>query len=391
MIPYEEAYEQVINSTFRLGIEIVDFQNSLNRILAEDIVSDLNMPPFNKAAMDGYACRKEDLQNVLEVIEIIPAGATPKKRVGKNQCSKIMTGAPVPEGSDTVIMVEYTEEVDETHIRFTQQDSKSNICLLGEDVVKGDVLLKKGTCIKEKHIPVLAMTGAVHIKVYKQPKVAIVSTGNELVEPQVTPDTSQIRNSNAYQMLAQIGTLNLPVQYLGIAADTLEDTETMLQKAIHQSDVIIMSGGVSMGDYDYVPRVLKQAGFKIHFHGVATKPGKKTIFATTANQWFVGVPGNPVSAFVQFELLIKPLLMGIMGKIYKPDFYKFTLQQDFFRKNAGRKSFEPVVVHSDGSVTPMEYHGSAHINALTYADGLMVVERGITQIKKGEKVDVRLI
>ncbi|MBN2639887.1 MAG: molybdopterin molybdotransferase MoeA [Bacteroidales bacterium] len=391
MIPYEEAYDLIINSTCRLGLETIDFQESLHRILAEDIISDLEMPPFNKAAMDGYACRKEDLQNTLEVIEIIPAGYSPKKEVGENQCAKIMTGAPVPVGADTVIMIEYTKNIDDNHIRFTRSDSKSNICLVGEDVKKGEVLLKKGTSIKAKHIPVLAMVGAVLVSVYKQPKVTVVSTGNELVEPHIKPNSSQIRNSNAYQMIAQLAEMKLPVQYLGIAKDTKEDTEVMLHKAMKESDTIIMSGAVSMGDYDFVPEVLKESGFKIHFHGVATKPGKKTIFATKDSKWFVGVPGNPVSAFVQFELLIKPLLMGIMGKKYKPKFYPFVLQESFHRKHTERKSFEPIIINPDNTVRLIEYHGSAHINALSYADGLMVVEKGVSEIKVGEKVDVRLI
>ena len=391
MIPYEEAYEQVINSTRRLGVEIIDFGAAINRVLAEDIVSDLNMPPFDKSAMDGYACRAEDLQHKLEVIEVIPAGATPQKEIGPYQCAKIMTGAPVPKGADTVIMVEYTRKIDEHHIEFLKEKSKSNICLLGEDVKTGDILLKKGTLIQAKHIPVLAMVGATRVSVYSQPSVAIVSTGNELIEPQFSPDRSQIRNSNAYQLMAQTKALNLPVHYLGIAKDSIEDTRTKMREALNLSDVIIMSGAVSMGDYDYVPQVLQEEGFTVHFHGVSTKPGKKTIFATKDKHWFIGVPGNPVSAFVQFELLIKPLLLGIMGNHEKPRFIKMPIENDFHRKNAFRKAFEPVVITNQGKVRMVTYHGSAHISALSYADGLMVIEKDIKDLNEGDLVDVRPI
>ena len=391
MITYEEAYQLITRNVNTLGVETVGFENTLNRVLAEDVRSDMDMPPFNKSAMDGYACRMTDIHNPLEVVEEIPAGKWPQKEIGKNQCAKIMTGAPIPKGADTVIMVEHTKQADNGLIEFTNDNTKSNICYLGEDVKEGDILLTEGTIIKEKHIPVLAMVGATKVKVYKQARVAIVSTGNELVEPHVKPELSQIRNSNAYQMMAQTHSLGLPVHYLGIAADTKDDTTRMLHKALEQADVVIMSGAVSMGDYDFVPDVLKEAGFHIHFHGVSTKPGKKTIFGTKGYKWFVGVPGNPVSAFVQFKMLIKPLLLGIMGHHYQPQFYKLPLAVNFNRRNAKRKAFEPVIITEAGSVKPVEYHGSAHINSLAYADGLMVIEIGVKTLKKGEKVDVRPI
>lgn len=391
MISYEEALQLVSDNTHTLGLEQVDFENTVLRVLAEDIFSDMDMPPFDKAVMDGYACRSADLQNVLEVIELIPAGVWPQKAVGKNQCSKIMTGAPLPKGADTVIMVEYTKNISNHQIVFTKESSKSNICLLGEDVRAGDVVLTKGTLVKAKHIPVLASVGATKVKVFKQPSVAVVSTGDELVEPHLKPKPSQIRNSNAYQLLAQVRELGLPVAYLGIAKDTRKDTRTLFSKSLIGAEVVIMSGAVSMGDYDFVPEVLKEAGFSIHFHGVSTKPGKRTIFGTNENKWFVGVPGNPVSAFVQFEMLIKPLLNGIMGNKCLPASLQIPLEQNYKRKNAERKAFEPVVITPQGTVRPIEYHGSAHINALSYADGLMVVESGIKEIPKGGIVHVRPI
>ena len=391
MISYEEAYQYVTENVHTLGTETVGFEQSVYRVLAEDIRSDMDMPPFNKSAMDGYACRNEDLKNVLDVVEVIPAGVWPKKTIGKNQCAKIMTGAPLPKGADVVIMIEQTKNVGENQIVFTKESTKSNICLTGEEIKTGEVLLKRGTLIKEKHIPVLASTGAVSIKVYKQPRVAIVSTGNELVEPDIKPALSQIRNSNACQIVTQAKAMELPVDYFGIAKDTKESVQTMLDKALEKADLVIMSGAVSMGDYDFIPAVLIETGFYVHFHGVATKPGKKTIFGTKKDKWFVGVPGNPVAAFVQFDMLIKPLLYGIMGNHYFPRMYKFPLDQNFKRKNATRKAFEPVKITADGTIKPVEYHGSAHINALSYADGLMVVERGITELNKGDFVDVRPI
>lgn len=391
MISFEEALKLVLENAYTIGMETIEFENSLNRVLAEDVVSDVNMPPFNKAAMDGYACRSEDLHNELEIIEMIPAGHWPQKTVGENQCSKIMTGAPLPEGADTVIMIEYIKEIGDNKVIFTKENTKSNVCLLGDDVKTGDIVLKKGTLIKAKHIPVLSSVGETKVKVFKQPRVAVVSTGNELVEPHIKPQLSQIRNSNGYQLVAQVKELGLPAAYYGIAKDTFENTKILFQKAVAEADVVIMSGAVSVGDYDFVPDVLKQSGFDIHFHGVSVKPGKRTIFGTYENKWFIGVPGNPVSAFVQFETLIKPLLCKIMGSNTFPLILQMPLENDFKRKNAERKAYEPVTVTSNGTARMMEYHGSAHINSLSYADGLMEVDLGIKEIQKGTLVYVRPI
>ena len=302
-----------------------------------------------------------------------------------------MTGAPLPQGADTVIMIEQVRELANNKIVFTGEDTKSNVCPIGDDVTTGDLVLKKGTLIRAKHIPILASVGAVKVKVFKQPRVAVVSTGNELVEPEVKPGLSQIRNSNGYQLVSQVKELGIPAFYAGIAEDNLEATQAIFEKAIDEADVLIMSGAVSVGDYDFVPDVLKNSGFDIHFHGVTVKPGKRTLFATDKNKWFIGVPGNPVSSFVQFETLIKPLLLSITGSFVMPPVLKLPLEADFKRKNAGRKAYEPVVFTQEGFVRKIDYHGSAHINSLSYADGLMEIELGTKEIKKGTLVHVRPI
>jgi len=391
MILFEEASEIIKNKARILGAESVSLDDSLGKVLGEDIRSDINMPPFNKSAMDGYACRKADLANELFVLEVISAGELPSMVVGENQCSKIMTGAVVPEGADTVIMVEFTKEVTPNTIRYLKDFSKENICYLAEDVQEGDVVLKEGTLIEPKHIPVLASVGAVDFKVYRMPMIAIISTGDELVEPQFIPNSSQIRNSNAYQLIAQTKKIGIEAKYIGIAKDTKESTRLMLQKAIQQADIIIISGAVSMGDFDFVPIVMKEEGVEIHFHGVETKPGKKIVFGTNKDKWFFGVPGNPVSSFVQFEMLIKPLIYKIMGAECISPLYKLVMGEDFSRKKASRKSFEPIKITKEGRVERVDYNGSAHINALSYAQGMMIVDRGIFTIKKGEIVNVRPI
>ncbi len=391
MIIFEKAYDEVLKTAQTIGIEQINFMKSVGRVLAEDIKSDINMPPFDKSAMDGYACRHADLANELEVVELIPAGSFPSKTIGKNQCAKIMTGAPVPQGADTVIMVEFTEKLPNGNIRFNKTTSSSNICKFAEDIRVGDIVLKKGTLIEAKHIPVLATVGAVDIQVFKKPVVAIIPTGDELVEPNIKPEKGQIRNSNAYQLMAAVADLGLDYNYYGIAEDTRESVENLIKKASAEADIIILSGAVSMGDFDFVPVVLKNIGIDIKFHGVAVKPGKKTIFGTSGKQWFFGAPGNPVSTYVQFEILIKPLIYKIMGCDCEPQNLKLKLAENISRKRAGRKSFEPVRILEDGRVKCLQYHGSAHINALTDADGLLIFEKGVTELNENALVDVRQI
>ncbi len=391
MILFEEALNIVKSSIFAKDTEHIGFMDSLNRVLAEDVKSDIAMPPFDKSAVDGYALRSEDVNDVLEVIEVIPAGKAPEKVVGKRQCSKIMTGAPLPEGADTVIMVEDTEKVGDNKIKYLKDNVKDNVCYFGEDIRKGDVVLKKGTLIQPQHIAVLASAGGINPLVYKQVKVAVISTGDELVEPGVVPAVSQIRNSNAYQLVAQAVKMGAVARQIGIALDTEESTREMLTKAFEDSDVILLTGGVSMGDYDYVPQVLKELGVDIKFTSIAVQPGRPTVFGVRGKQFIFGLPGNPVSSFVQFELLVKTLIYGLTGLDFKPVEIKLPMGKEYSRRKSARLSWLPVKINDNSEIIPLEYHGSAHINALTVADGLISIAIGKTVLAKGEMVEVRQI
>jgi len=391
MILFNEAIARINETIVLLETERIDFKNSLNRVLAENVYSDLEMPPFDKSAMDGYACRKQDIQNELNVIEIIPAGVIPQKTISKNECSKIMTGAMMPEGSDCVIIVENVEEIGDNKIKYLQEETRHNICFRAEDIKQGEQILAKGTLIKPQHIAVLATTGNTNLKVYKQAKVAILSTGDELVEPYEKPGISKIRNSNAYQINSQLATLRIDGNYSGIVEDNEKSTFEKISKALEQHDVLLLSGGVSMGDFDFVPQILKKLGITIHFDSIAVQPGRPTTFGTRKNKYVFGLPGNPVSSFVQFELLVKPLLYKLMGHDFKEINISMKMGEDYSRKNAKRMSWIPVRINENSEVVPLKYHGSAHINALTLADGLISVPIGKTTLKKGDLVDVRQI
>ncbi len=390
MIQFDEAYKIVMDSAREVPARIRDYKCVQGRVLREDVFSDMDMPPFDKSAVDGFACRSEDIKSALKIIEVVAAGSMPQKKVRRGECIKIMTGAPVPEGADTVIMVEDTEEIAPQLIRYQKEKSKSNIAYKAEDIKKGDLVLHKSTILQPKHIAVLATVGATQIKVAKKIKVTIISTGDELVEPHSKPAPSQIRNSNAYQLLAQVQAIGAKAKYAGIAKDNEKSTRKILNKAFKNSDIILLSGGVSMGDYDFVPKILNELKVRILFDSIAVQPGRPTVFGIRHKQYIFGLPGNPVSSFVQFELLVKPLIYKLMGAKFTPPHIKLEVGKDIFRKNTKRMSWKPVKIEN-GKVYPLEYHGSAHINSLSSADAIVAIPIGKTTLSAGQFVDIRLI
>jgi molybdopterin molybdotransferase len=393
MISFDEALAIISEVKLPvLKIQQVNFLNGLHRVLAEDIFYDMDMPPFDKSAMDGYACRKQDISMELEVIELIPAGKFPEKAISKGQCSKIMTGAPIPIGADCVLIVEHTEVLANNKIKFLKDDTKPNITPKAADVKKGDLVIPKGTFLKSQHIAVLAGTGRHEISVYSKPRIGLFSTGDELVEPHIKPEPSQIRNSNAYQLISQVKTLGIEPVYYGIAKDNPEILLNLISKSVEDNDITILTGGVSMGDYDYVPGIFNQLGLQTVFDSIAIQPGRPSTFAINGNGKFCfGLPGNPVSSFLQFELLIKPLIYRFMDYKYQPKYLICQMGAGFERKKSDKLSLIPVKIINNNEVMPVEYHGSGHLNALVDADGIIFIPKGQTKLNKGDLVNVRPI
>ena len=395
MISFEEAYKIVLQQAKPIGSERVPMMDSLNRILAEDIFSDMDMPPFDKSAVDGFACRSEDFGKeqefvFLEMIETIPAGKVAEKQVDSGQCSKIMTGAMIPSGADCVVMVEETSVGPEGKIRLPAGKKARNICYRGEDIRKGDKVLPNGTLIRPQHIPLLASVGAINPLVSERVRIGIFSTGDELVEPGSKPALSQIRNSNAWQILAQVTEAGCIPDYHGIAGDSKESLELKLKTAMDRNHGVILTGGVSMGDFDFVPEVFTKCGIDILFKSIAIQPGRPTVFGQKENKFVFGLPGNPVSSFVLFELLVRPFLQKIMGYDQPSSYIRLPMASDYLRKRSTRKSLIPVkIINSE--IVPLEYHGSAHINAFTKADGIVALEIGETRLNKGDLLYVRQI
>ena len=391
MISFGQAFDIVMSTGFRTGTEAISYTDSLNRILAGDIASDMDLPPFKKSSVDGFACRKTDLENDLEILETIPAGNWPSKTVGSNQCSRIMTGAPVPDGADCVIMVEDTEMLLTGLVRFRSSFKKENIAKKGEDVREGELVLRAGKKIRPQDIAVMASVGHILVTVSKMPRVAVISSGSELVEPDIIPGISQIRNSNASQLMSQIARAGASGKYYGIAADDEAQTLSIVEKAILENDMVLLTGGVSMGDFDFVPSVLERAGVKILFTRIAVQPGKPTTFGLHSRSVIFGLPGNPVSSFIQFEVLVRPLLSKMMGCEWKPLSINMPMNEKFMRRFADKMAFIPVKITDNSCVSPVEYHGSAHISALPEADGIISMPVGKKIFEKGEVVSVRQI
>jgi molybdopterin molybdotransferase len=387
----EQALKIVLTSAGELGTEPVELAAAVGRILAQDVASDADMPPFDKAVMDGYACRRADLAHELSVVETIPAGYAPTRTIGANQCARIMTGGMVPPGADCVVMVEQTEQPTAATARFVGPETSTNIYLRGEDVKAGQVLLCKGARLKPQHAAVLAAVGCTQPYVFRRPAVGVISTGDELVTPADRPHGSQIRDSNSGQLCAQVEQVGAVARNYGIVADRQNEIEAVLRRTIAENDVVLLSGGVSAGDYDYVPQIMTRMGIDVLFHRVAIKPGKPTVFGVWDPACCFGLPGNPVSSFVAFELLVKPLLYRMMGHDYKPTCIRVPLAAPVRQGKTERQAWIPVTIMDDFTAEPVEYHGSAHITALCHTDGLIRIDTGITEIAKGVCVQVRLL
>lgn len=390
MTTLEDAIQLIRDNSYVLGAERVDLVESLNRVLREDVFSDIDMPPFNKSAVDGYACRMKEISNPLTVIETIPAGVQPQQRVGNNQCAKIMTGAVMPEGADCVLLREEVEEEADGRIRFKREHTAVNICFKAEDVVVGQKLLSAGIRIKPTHIAAMALAGIDHPSVSMKPNVGIVATGDEIVEPSVRPGNSQIRNSNSYQLLSHCLQFGCKPKYYGIIKDNNASLEAAIHQARDETDVLLLTGGVSAGDLDLVPALLETVGFQILFRGVGIQPGRPAVFGRAGKKFVFGIPGSPVASFIVFEVLIKELLAALMGLTKFVEIARCSLACDIRRQKTNRIGWRPASVAPDGIAHPVEYHGTAHISSYALADGIIPIPIGIGGLNKGTMVDVRL-
>lgn len=394
MISVDMAVDIAINAVVPLQPRKVYFENALGYCLAQDIPSDINMPPFDRSAMDGYAVVAEDCVSPpveLTVIEDIAAGHVPARRVLRGQASKIMTGAAVPEGANAVVKFEETEASASARVKILKSVSKgNNISRCGEDMKIGQVVLQKGMLVRPQEIGILATVGKPNVGVYPAPTVGVASTGSELVDVNSKPSSVQIRNSNSYSLAAQARRLKADVEIMGIIKDNKEDTRTVIQKGLAK-DILILSGGVSMGEYDLVGDTLKDLNTHIYFEKVALRPGKPVIFGKKDNTLIFALPGNPVASFVTFELFIHPVIRKMMGfTTLQRTTLKALLETDVPVKRK-RREYRPAFLRLQNdtwTVSPVEWHGSADLLATTRANCLLIIREDAEKLTKGQPVNV---
>jgi molybdopterin molybdotransferase len=363
--------------------------------LAEDVVSDLDMPPFDKSLMDGFAVRAADFQNgnaTLSVIGELTAGDTPKVSVGPQQALRIMTGAPIPKGADTVVMIERTKPLADNKVAF-QEPSVSlgqNILPKAREMRCGEVVLQQGTRLRPQEMGILATVGRTQAQIFPRPTVGILSTGDELVEAPALPGPGQIRNGNGPMLAAQAHQAGAVPRYLGIARDRLDSLQELIAAGL-ESDVLVLSGGVSAGKLDLVPGVLQELGVQPHFHKVAMKPGKPVFFGTRGTTLVFGLPGNPVSALVCFELFVRPAIRKLMGQAKTlPTVIQARLDVDFAHRS-DRPTYHPSLVQEtpEGrSVRPVAWFGSADLRGLSQANALGLFPPGEHKFRAGDHLRV---
>ncbi len=400
MISFEEALDNILSRIRPLGLEKVLLLESLGRIIGEDIYAKRDIPPLDNSAMDGYALKYEDIRQTskdhparLKVIEDLPAGFVSKKTIGKGQAIRIMTGAPIPKGADTVIPVEETKKEDGFAIILKAGSPGENIRRAGEDVKKGERVISKGDLIRPAEVGMLASVGRSSVFVYQKPLVAILCTGDELVDVDENLDESKIISSNSYTLAAQVRDCGaVPVQ-LGIARDTKEEIREKLRQGT-RADVLISSAGVSVGDYDFAKDALGDLGMEMAFWQVLMKPGKPLAFGTIGGKPVFGLPGNPVSSVISFEEFVRPSLLKMMGhrQVLRP--VVEAILQEEIKKTDGRRHFvRAFISFKEGSylATTTGDQGSGILTSLLKANGLIVIpeDQGIARV--GEKVKVQLL
>ena len=391
----DKALERILSRVPRLKPERVKVSQAFGRILSEPVFSNLDLPPFDKSAMDGFACVDDDESASLEVVETIPAGHRPRKTIVAGTCARIMTGAMIPEGTGRVISRECVEEIEsgtgsKKMITIKIREDWGNICYQGEDLKKGQRVLEAGTKIRQQEIALLSAVGCSTVSVSSLPRVGIISTGSELLKPGKKIGPAQIFDSNGPQLANQVSsTPALCIPY-GIVKDDPERIRKVFSQAFRECDLVIISGGVSMGDYDFVPGVLEKLGAEIILEHIAIKPGKPAIFAEKGNVGAFGLPGNPVSTFILFEVFVRPLLCAMMGQVFFPRLIRAELAEKIKRKKTDRVEFIPV--RFDGEhAHPVVYNGPGHIDALCRTNALLRIEQGCSEIPRGTIVRIREI
>jgi len=400
MITVEKALKRILDSITPLGMEKTTLLGALNRVIGEDICASRDIPPKDNSAMDGYAVKAKETTGTsadnpitLIVIENIQAGYLPRKTLAPGEASKIMTGAFVPEGADAVVRLEDTKQEGNKVEIFAEVEKCLNIRYAGEDVKAGELVIPRGDVVRPAEMGMLASVGRASILVHQRPTVAVLATGDELVDVDGDVSGNKIISSNSYSLAGQVMACGADLLQLGIAKDTKEDLLAKFKAAL-RADVIVSSAGISVGDFDFVKDVMEEMGATIQFKEVAQRPGKPLTFGSIEGKPLFGLPGNPVSSMIAFEQYVRPVILKMMGH---KRLFRRTIQAELtedIKKKKGFRYFIRALIQCDGekmTVATTGEQGSGILKSMVMANGIIIIPEDLSLAKKGSRVTVQLI
>jgi molybdopterin molybdotransferase len=397
MISFEKALNLVLNHTPSLLPVEKSIYEINSDILAEDIKAKGDLPLFSNSAMDGFALRSEDTHSVPVALKIrgcIKAGDSPRIKVRKGEAVKIMTGAPLPESADAVVMKEDTEEKEKEVLVKKSIKEGENVRPQGEELKKGQLALRKEIRLNPSSLGFLAALGYEKANVYSKPKVSLLITGSELVKPGRELKPGEIWESNSTTLKAALGELNIKPIFLGIAKDNLEDLERRIQEGLRTSDILLISGGISVGDYDFVQEILLRLGVEKVFWRVAIKPGKPTFFGKKGDKLVFGLPGNPVSVLVIFLEFVRPAILKMMGQSDVLLQEREAILEEKLQKKADRAYFFKGMFQEKNGMAYVKSAGLQHshiLGSFAGANCLVFLEKEKKSFKPGEKVKIQIL
>ncbi|MCS7118792.1 MAG: molybdopterin molybdotransferase MoeA [Archaeoglobaceae archaeon] len=394
--PVDRAIEKMMKKLRTLGIENVSIYNCVGRVLARDIIAEFEVPEFDKSAMDGYAVKAEDTFGssqtnpaILRVIGKIEVGEIPEIEIKKGEAVRVFTGSAIPKGADAVIMLEHTREEGNFVQIFKSLPPFKNVIKKGEDIRKGDLILKRGEILQPQDAGLLASLGFEFVEVYKKPRVSVISTGNELIPPGKKREIGKIYNSNNPMICNALKELDFPVFSLGIAKDRAEEIEKKLLKAL-EFDAVIFTGGTSVGSHDLVPEIVEKYG-EIVFHGVAMKPGLPTAFGIVREKPVFMLPGSPAATFLSFHTFVVPALFRMMNvRILERKWSKKKgILQSRLASEIGIRS-NVRVFWKNGKIYPVKISGSGILTSIVSTNAILVIPENFEGYETGEEVEVTL-
>jgi molybdopterin molybdotransferase len=387
-LTFRQAREMVLNTVRGTpAVEEVGLDAAAGRVLAEDVAADRDTPALARSVRDGFAVRAIDLPGTLDVIGEVRAGERYSGAVRRGQAVEIMTGAPMPDGADAVVMVEHTKRDGNRVVIDRSAEPHQFINAKGCEATAGEVLLHAATRLDYSAVALLAAVGRPRVKVYAKPTVGIIATGDEIVEPHEVPEEFQIRNSNAWSLAAQVARAGGIPQVLPIARDTLDHTRGIIEQGL-ACDLLLLSGGVSAGKHDVVEPAMAALGAEFFFDRVLIQPGQPLVFGRDRGKFFFGLPGNPASTMVTFEVFARAALERLGGE--ESPMLPITaarLTRDF-RHRIGLTRFLPARLHGDATVTPIGWHGSGDVPSLARSNGYLVVDPDRAEYPAGEWIEV---